>query len=77
MKRVLYLSVAFVIVATFSLSAQLQVDSLGRTFVWYEIQPTASVRTLNVASPDSTAGLNIGNMFSIYSKSSNGFVGGY
>ena len=77
MKRILYLSMVFVLITTFSLSAQLQVDSLGRTFVGYEIQPTASVRTLNVASPDSTAGLNIGNMFSIYSKSSNGFVGGY
>ncbi|MBR5532340.1 MAG: hypothetical protein IKU59_03415 [Bacteroidales bacterium] len=77
MKKSLFVLGMFVIVTTFHTSAQLHVDSLGRTFVGYETLPTTSVKTLNVASPDSTAGLNIGNILSIYSKSSNGFVGGY
>lgn len=77
MKKSLFVLVMFVIVAIFPISAQLQVDSLGRTFVGYETMPMANNRTLNVASPDSTAGLNIGGMFSIYSKVSNNFMGGY
>ena len=77
MKKSLSVLVMFVIVTTFHISAQLQVDSLGRTFVGYETPHMGNNRTLNVASPDSTAGLNIGNMFSIYSKVSNNFMGGY
>ena len=77
MKKSLFILVMFVIVAIFPISAQLQVDSLGRTFVGYETLPMANNRTLNVASPDSTAGLNIGDMFSIYSKVSNNSMGGY
>lgn len=77
MKKSLFVLGMFVIVTTFHTSAQLQVDSLGRTFVGYEILPMDNNRTLNVASPDSTAGLNIGDMFSIYSKVSNYSMGGY